>query len=117
MLNPETYILLMLFVQIAHSFEEITQGFAEQWFFIRLNERAFLIFEIVHNVFWTLIFLIPSIPYQKELLSFFALLMFANSIEHIVWAMWKKKYVPGLITALLHLILFIAYFYAISANV
>jgi len=39
--------------------------------------------------------------------------MFANGIWHIVWWAIEKKYVPGLLTAPLHLIAFIYFYFSL----
>lgn len=103
-------VQLMYFVQLLHSVEELTNGFHEKWFFMKLSYRFFLTFEIFHNLFWASVILVPVFPLRMPLLALFTLLMFANGVEHVVWAMWKRKYVPGLVTAMFHVALFCVYF-------
>lgn len=105
-------VKLMYAVQVLHSIEELSSGFHKKWFYRKLSWRFFLTFEILHNLFWAAVILTPSMPYGNLLMAVFALLMFANGIEHVVWYMWKKSYVPGLATAPLHIALFVAWFIA-----
>lgn len=97
-------------IQLAHSVEEIATGFPEKWFYRWFSARSFLIFEILHNIFWGIAVFAPGVPQRIFLPALFSLLMFANGIEHIVWYMKEKKYVPGLITAPFHVAAFAFYF-------
>ncbi len=77
--------------------------------------RFFLAFEITFFSFWTVVYFM-TIPAREYLMAFFILLMFANGIWHITWYGIVKRYVPGLITAPLFVIVFVYYyFYAIFA--
>lgn len=97
-------IIMMYVVQLTHSIEELVTGFPQRWFFRKLDPKGFLVFEIFHNAFWGIVIATPAFPLRAQLLGLFVLLMFANGVEHIVWALWKKRYVPGLLTAPLHVI-------------
>jgi hypothetical protein len=101
----------MFFVQIAHSIEELSTGFNEKWYLAKLSFNTFLTFEIFHNLFWALVVFIKDFPARNQLILFFIALMFANGIQHIVWFGFKKKYVPGLVTAPIHLILFFIFYF------
>ncbi|OGH20775.1 MAG: hypothetical protein A3D74_05630 [Candidatus Levybacteria bacterium RIFCSPHIGHO2_02_FULL_37_13] len=111
MINVEIIPIAMLLVQILHSVEELSTGFHKKWYFTKLSFKTFLIFEIIHNLFWSLVVFIKDFPYRSELLLFFIALMFANGVQHIVWFGFKKKYVPGLITAPIHIVLFFIFYF------
>ena len=112
MLSFQSIAQLMYFVQLLHSSEELLNNFHKKWFFRKLTFKFFLSFEIAHNTFWGLVIFIPNFPFRFPLLGLFILLMFANGIEHVVWYMWEKKYVPGLLTAPVHIIIFIVFFFS-----
>ena len=111
MIQIELFATLFLLVQLFHSVEELSTGFHKRWYLTKLSFKTFLIFEIIHNLFWTGVVLIKSVPYRKELLFFFFALMFVNGVQHIVWFGFKKKYVPGLITAPIHIVLFLFFYF------
>jgi len=54
---------------------------------------------------------LPEFPFRLQLLAFFLALMFANGVQHIVWAGSVKRYVPGLITSPIHIVLFLIFYY------
>jgi len=101
----------MYLVQLVHSFEELTKGFHRKWFLFKIPFKIFLGFEILHNIFWLFVLLLPTFPYRTQVLAFFILLMFANGVEHLIWAGSAKKYVPGLLTAPIHVILFLIFYF------
>ncbi|MBA3724812.1 MAG: HXXEE domain-containing protein [Candidatus Levybacteria bacterium] len=111
MINLETFALVILIVQIAHSIEELATGFHKRWYLRKLSFNTFLLFEIVHNIFWISVVLFKEFPLRSELLFFFIALMFANGVQHLVWFGTEKKYVPGLITAPIHVVLFLLFFF------
>jgi hypothetical protein len=94
----------MYFVQLLHSIEELLNNFHKRWFYKKLSFHFFLTFEILHDIFWGLVIFFPAFPFRLFLLNIFTLLMFANGVEHIVWYMWEKKYIPGLLTAPIHVL-------------
>lgn len=104
----------MLLVQIAHSVEELLTGFHKKWYLFPMPFCVFLLFEVLHNLFWSLVILTNVVPYKNELTAFFLVLMFANGVQHLVWFGSTKKYVPGLITAPLHILLFFAFFFQVA---
>jgi len=107
-----TFFTLSLIIQLLHSIEELSTGFHRKWYFFKMSFITFLLFEVIFNLFWILVFF-NLIPYQQFLQSLFLVLMFANGVQHIVWWGSTKKYVPGLITAFLHIILFIVFYFKI----
>ena len=107
----ETIAIIMLVVQFAHSGEELLTGFHRRWYLTKLPFSYFLAFEILHNLFWTAVILLNYFPLRIYLLGSFVVLMFANGIQHLVWAGMVKKYVPGLITAPVHVILFLVLYF------
>ncbi len=72
---------------------------------------VFLTFEICFNVFWALVLLVPQFPNRVSLLYFFIALMLANGLQHIIWMGFTKKYVPGLMTAPIHIILPLVFYF------
>lgn len=111
MIQLELFALLFLLTQILHSVEELLTGFHNKWYLTKLSFKTFLTFEIFHNLFWTTVVFVKGFPYRNDLLFFFFALMFANGVQHIVWFGFKKKYVPGLITAPIHVVLFLIFYF------
>jgi hypothetical protein len=116
MISIQLIAQLMFFVQVLHSLEELLNNFQKRWFLKKLSFNSFLSFEIVHNIFWGLVIFIPTFPFKLQLLGIFLILMFTNGIEHVVWYMWEKKYVPGLFTAFIHIIIFTIFFFSNITN-
>lgn len=106
----ESFYIYVLCLQIVHSLEELTTGFHKRWYLFKMPFWVFLLFEIIFTSFWILILLNPGFPNRELFQKIFVLLMFANGIQHLVWFGVEKKYVPGLITAPIHVLLF-SYFY------
>jgi hypothetical protein len=106
----EQFFIVSLCLQIAHACEELFTGFHKKWYVFHMPFWVFLLFEIVFESFWLTVFLVPEFPNRSELQAFFLALMFANGIQHIVWAGNVKKYVPGLITSLFHIVIFLFYY-------
>lgn len=100
---------LMFLVQLAHSSEELLTGFHKKWFLFKMPFKVFLGFEIIHNLFWASVLFFREFPQRELLITFFIYLMLANGLEHIIWAIIKRGYVPGLITAPIHILLFLIY--------
>lgn len=109
----QTFAFYVLLVQFAHSLEELGTGFHKKWYLFPMPFWVFLLFEITHNIFWSLVILTDLIPYKTQLSAFFIALMFANGVQHIIWFGWKKKYVPGLVSAPIHIILFLIFFFQV----
>lgn len=110
----EFFFLLSFFIQLAHSIEELATGFHKKWYLFRMPFINFLISEILFTTFWLIVLVSATFPFRTELQKFFLILMFANGVQHGIWWGHEKKYVPGLITAFLHVILFsIFYFKAV----
>lgn len=107
----ESIAFSMLIIQFAHSVEELATGFHKKWYLFPMPFWVFLLFEVSHNLFWGVVILTDLIPYKTQLAAFFIALMFANGIQHVVWYGVKKKYVPGLVTAPLHILLFLVFFF------
>lgn len=110
----EQFFIASLLVQLAHSTEELTTKFHKKWYLVKMPLRAFLLFELAFSGFWIFILFNKSFPSREYFQLFFLILMFANGIQHVVWFGVAKKYVPGLITAPVHIIIFsIFYFIAL----
>lgn len=111
MIGLETFFLLSLLTQVLHSVEELSQGFHKNWYLFKMSFRTFLIFEALFTLFWGLVLMFKDFPARPYLQSFFLVLMFANGIQHIVWAGVAKKYIPGLITAFAHITIFLVFYF------
>jgi hypothetical protein len=71
----------------------------------------FLLFELTLLSFLGFIWLNHSFPNREYFQAFFLALMFANGVQHLVWSGAAKKYVPGLITAPVHIAVFLTYYF------
>ncbi|MDD5055979.1 MAG: HXXEE domain-containing protein [Candidatus Peribacteraceae bacterium] len=109
----EQFFTAFLVIQLAHSAEELATGFHRRFPPFKMSFRFFLIFELLFNAFWICVFLFDVFPARVPLMAFFNILMFANGMWHIIWFWFcekGKRYVPGLITAPVHIILFLVYY-------
>lgn len=105
--------LIALVIQLVHSVEELVSGFHKKWYFVKWPFSSFLLFEIIHNIFWILVFFTNIFPGKEWLIRFFLVLMFANGVQHVVWAGSEKKYVPGLVSAVLHIVNFGVFYFGL----
>ena len=110
----EQFFVVSLLVQIVHSIEELTTGFHKKWYLTPMPFWLFLTFEVVFTLFWIVVLLLPTFPYREALQAFFLVLMFANGVQHLVWAGSVKKYVPGLVTGIIHIVVFLTYYFKLS---
>src|SRR3989344_2430020 len=106
------FALLIYFIQLAHSLEELSTGFHKKWYLYKLPFWVFLGFEVLFNIFWGIVIYRNQFPNREYLLAIFIVLMFANGVQHLVWAGIVKRYVPGLITAIFHIILFLIFYFS-----
>lgn len=107
----EQSALILFGVQLLHSIEELSTGFHKKWYLFKMPFWVFLAFEILFTLFWAAVLFVQTFPYRENLLAFFILLMFANGVQHIVWWGWAKKYIPGLITAFIHVVIFMIFYF------
>ena len=107
----EQFFTISLLVQIAHSIEELSTGFHKKWYVFKMPFWVFFAFEVVFESFWISVWCFQNFPNRAYLQIFFLALMFANGVQHIVWAGNVKKYVPGLITAPIHIIVFLVFYF------
>jgi hypothetical protein len=107
------YFVLFGLAQLLHSQEEIWTGFHKRWFVFKMPIWVFITFEILFSIPIILYMAIPSLPFAEGYMKLFALLMLINGIEHLVWALVEKKYVPGLYTSPLFLVIFVFYYFTI----
>ncbi len=107
----QSYFTLLLFVQIIHSIEEISTGFHKKWYLFKMPLPVFIVFEIIHSIFWISVGYFNEFPFRINLMIIFYILMFANGIQHIVWANIVKKYVPGLYTAPLFILIILIFLF------
>lgn len=109
--NLTKYALGFLFLQFIHSLEEQLGDFHSRWPLMKITRTQFATFEILFQLFWFLPFIFANFTGRDEMLWFFPLLMFANGIWHVIWFGFfekGKRYIPGIFTAPLFIILFIS---------
>ena len=100
---------LACLIQVTHSLEEIFTHFETYWPLWRMKRSHFIAFEIGFTIlFLSALFL--NFPLKEVIAKLFLMAMFANGVWHIFWAWSEKRYVPGLVTAPLHIINFSFYF-------
>ena len=109
MIDIYFYFALSCIIQILHSLEEIFTHFEKRWPLWKMERITFVSFEILFTLLFLSIFILNPIS-GAFFIKIFMLIMFANGIWHLFWAGSEKKYVPGLITAPLHIINFIFYY-------
>jgi hypothetical protein len=109
----EQFFVVSLCIQIVHACEELLTGFHKKWYVTHMPFWIFLLFEIAFEGFWIFVWLLPDFPNRGFLQSFFLILMFANGVQHIVWAGNVKKYVPGLFTAFFHVFIFLLFYFQV----
>ena len=109
----EQFAFISFGVQLLHSLEELSTGFNKKWYLYKMPFRTFLAFEIFFSLFWGIVIFYKSFPARDGLLAFFMVLMFANGVQHLVWSGCVKKYVPGLVTAPIHIIIFLVFYFYI----
>lgn len=110
----EQFFTVSLLVQIIHSIEELVTGFHKKWYLFKMPFWIFFLFEIVFSSFWIVVWLWSDFPNRLRFQTFFLILMFVNGVQHLVWAAVTRKYVPGLITAPIHVIVTGFYFFSKS---
>ena len=106
----EVLYTMSLLVQLFHSIEELSTGFHKKWYLFTMPFWVFLAFEIAFSLFWIVVLVNRTFPNRELFQTSFLVLMFANGIQHLVWWRAKKKYVPGLITAFLHIFVFLIFY-------
>ncbi len=109
-MDTYNYFVLAGIIQLLHSQEEIWTNFHAKWFVITMPRPVFISFETLLSLAIIAYMLEPSLPAANYIMPFFILVMFVNGIGHIVWALIKKSYVPGLVTSPLFVVVFISYF-------
>lgn len=109
----EQFFLISLVTQLAHSVEELSTGFHKKWYLFKMPFWMFLTFEIVFSAFFIFVLLTPTLPYRSIIQAFFLVLMFANGVQHLIWSGCVKKYVPGLITAPVHIGIFLVFYFSV----
>jgi hypothetical protein len=109
----ELFFILSLLTQLVHSAEELTTGFHRKWYLFTMPFWLFLLFEICFSVFFLAALFSSAFPFREAIQAFFIVLMFANGVQHIVWWGSVKTYVPGLITAPIHVGVFLAFYFGL----
>jgi Protein of unknown function with HXXEE motif len=105
------YFLLLGTTQLVHSQEEIWTGFHKKWFVFTMPLWVFIAWEVLFSLPIVACMLNPKLSFISWYVPLFALLMFVNGMEHIIWGAVSKKYVPGLITAPVFIIIFCFYYF------
>ena len=108
----DQFFVISLLVQLAHSAEELSTGFHQKWYLFTMPFKTFLLFEFAFSAFWIAV-LFLSFPNKEFLQLLFLALMFANGVQHIVWWGVVKQYVPGLMTAPLHIAVFLIFYFRV----
>lgn len=103
----EQFAFILYGVQLLHSLEELFTEFHKKWYLFKMPFWVFFTFEISFNLFWGIVLFLQNFPFRESFLVFFIILMFANGVQHIIWWRFAKKYVPGLITAFVHIAVFL----------
>ncbi len=109
----EQFFAITLLVQIIHVIEESSTGFHKKWYLFKMPFWYFLLFELVFEGFWIVIYFFHDFPNRQCFQALFLVLMFANGVQHLVWAGSTKKYVPGLVTAFIHIVIFLLFYFQI----
>jgi len=112
----ESFFQLFVGLQIIHSLEEIYTRFDKYWPVWKMSRRFFVSFEIIFSSLLLFVVFYQEFPARLLFMQAFNLLMFANGIWHLMWAGVVKKYVPGLMTAPLFLIVFCLYYFSLLAK-
>jgi len=105
----EFFFLLMLGIQLAHSIEELANDFHKLFPLFKMSFRFFFSFEIIFFSFWSAIFLFQDFVFRDQFMLLFIFLMLVNGIWHSIWWMTKRKYVPGIYTAPLFILVFLLF--------
>ncbi|MDO8429274.1 MAG: HXXEE domain-containing protein [Candidatus Daviesbacteria bacterium] len=109
----EQFAYIFFGIQLIHSVEELATGFHKKWYLFKMPFVTFFTFEICFSLFWAAVLFFQSFPFRENLLAFFIILMFANGVQHIVWWGFTKKYIPGLVTSLIHIIIFLTFYFQV----
>ncbi len=111
MTTLEYFFAVFLGIQFFHSIEELSMGFHEKFPLFKMKFRTFLTFEILFFAFWLGIFFFKDFQFREQFIAFFNILMFANGLWHMVWWGIVKRYVPGLMTAPLFIMVFLVFYF------
>jgi hypothetical protein len=107
--NIITFFAISCAIQIFHSLEEIVMRFEKFWPLWKMKRVTFISFEILFSLLFLYVLLFAP-TYQLIFAKLFLLTMFANGVWHIFWGWSDRKYVPGLVTAPLHIINLVIFF-------
>lgn len=111
----EKYFIVLVGVQWLHSLEEIFTHFEIRWPVWKMSRIFFISLEAIFIPLVLAFWFINNIPFRDTFMLSYIVLMFANGVWHLMWAGTEKRYVPGLITApLLILVFLLFYFQALS---
>ena len=111
--NLELYYKILVGIQLLHSIEEIATGFHKRWPLWKMSRTIFVVFELCFSALIITVVAAKAFPYRDLLMISFNVLMFANGIWHLMWAGIEKKYVPGLITAPIFILVFLAFYFTL----
>jgi len=67
---------------------------------------VFILFEVCFMSFWAVALFTRLLPNQQLVSSIFLGLMLINGFQHLIWFAVKRRYNPGLVTAVLHVLWF-----------
>ena len=109
------WFIIFGIVQLIHSQEEIWTGFHKKWFLFTMPRWVFIGLEAVLTFFILFYMFNPDAPGGQGFMYWFIFAMLLNGMEHIIWAAVKKRYVPGLVTAPIFVVLFGLYYAGLGA--
>ncbi len=107
----ESYFAVMVIVQWLHSLEEISTHFEQRWPVWKMSRTFFVTLEILFVPVVLTFLLFKNIPLREVFMLSYIALMFANGIWHLMWAGIEKRYVPGLLTAPLFIVVFLLFYF------
>lgn len=113
-MSQYSYFMVFGVTQLLHSQEEVWTDFHKRWFVFTMPRWVFVLFESILSLGILLYLIWPTILPIRTILPLFAIVMLINGIGHIIWGLIKKSYVPGLVTAPIFVITFLAYFSSLT---
>lgn len=107
----DSWYIVFVIIQLIHSQEELHAGFYKKSPIFPMPKKRFIIFEILFSTLIVSFAIFKQLPLRDVWMPFFILLMFANGVEHFLWWLSEKRYVPGIVTAVITLLVFIIFYF------
>ena len=111
-MSLDTWYFAFVILQLFHSQEEIHTGFYKRSPIFAMPKKVFVTFEILFSLFIVSFVIFKQLPLRNIWVPLFILLMFANGVEHFLWWLAERKYVPGIFTAAIALLMFIGFYFS-----